>query len=216
MLQTYKVLKASNLGVAGLAGSFDEVSRVLIEVCRAIYQRGLVSASGGNVSVRVGGGLFLITRSGSSFRDLTERDLLVLNSDGVVVEGVGKPSTETPVHLALYRVRGDVGSIIHAHPPYSTGFAVLGKPVPCVTVQALELLGEVKVVGFEHPGSDALTRRCVDVFKDVSVRCALLERHGVLVVGRDIWDAYNNLDLLEETAKIAYLAAALKKHSFEA
>jgi ribulose-5-phosphate 4-epimerase/fuculose-1-phosphate aldolase len=48
------------------------------------------------------------------------------------------------------------------------------------------------------------------VFKDVSVRCALLERHGVLVVGRDIWDAYNNLDLLEETAKIAYLASALK------
>ena len=214
MLQTYKVLKASNIGVPRLAGSSDKIRRVLIEVCRAIYQRGLVSATGGNVSVRLGGGLFLITRSGSSFRDLAEKDLLVLNSEGVVAEGVGKPSTEAPVHLALYRVRGDVGSIIHAHPPYSTAFSVLGKPVPSVTVQALELLGEVKVVGFEHPGSEALTRGCVDVFKDVSVRCALLERHGVLVVGRDIWDAYNNLDLLEETAKIAYLAAALKKHSF--
>jgi len=208
--QVYKVQSTKLFGVLMLAYSSHEIRRALIEVCRAIYQRGLVSASGGNLSVRLGSGFFLITRSGSSFRDLSERDLLVLSGDGEVVEGVGKPSTETPIHLALYRVRGDVGSIIHAHPPYSTAFAVLGKPVPSVTVQASELLGEVKLIGFERPGSEALTRCCVDVFKDVSVRCALLERHGVLVVGRDIWDAYNNLDLLEETAKIAYLASVLK------
>lgn len=160
--------------------------------------------------MRLSGGLFLIKRSGSSLRNLDERDLLVLNSDGEVVEGVGKPSIETPVHLALYKVRSDVGAIIHAHPPYSTAFAVLGKPLPSVTVQALEMLGEVKVIGFEHPGSEALTRRCADVFKDPSVKCALLEKHGVLVVGQDIWAAYNTLDLLEETAKIAYLASVLK------
>jgi L-fuculose-phosphate aldolase len=193
-----------------LAYSSEEIRRAFIEVCRTIYQRGLVSASGGNLSVRLGGGFFLITRSGSSFRDLGERDLLVLSGVGEVVEGVGKPSTETPIHLALYGVRGDVGSIIHAHPPYSTAFAVLGKPIPSVTVQASELLGEVKVIKFEHPGSEALTQGCIDVFKDVSVRCALMEKHGVLVVGRDIWAAYNNLDLLEETAKITYLASVLK------
>jgi len=199
------VLSSKHIGVLWLAYSSDEICRALIEVCRAIYQRGLVSASGGNVSVRLGGGFFLITRSGSSFMNLTEKDLLVLSGDGEVVEGVGQPSTETAIHLALYRVRGDVGSIIHAHPPYSTAFAVLGKPIPSVTVQASKLLGEVKLIGFEHPGSEALTERCVDVFKDTSVKCALLEKHGVLVVGRDIWSAYNNLDLLEETAKIAYL-----------
>jgi len=193
-----------------LTYSFDEIRRALIEVCRTIYQRGLVSASGGNLSVRLGSGFFIITRSGSSFRDLSEKDLLVLSGDGEVVEGVGKPSIETPIHLALYRVRGDVGSIIHAHPPYSTAFAALGKPVPSVTVQASELLGEVKLIGFEHPGSEALTRRCVDVFKDPSVKCALLEKHGVMVVGQDIWAAYNTLDLLEETAKIAYLASVLE------
>jgi len=193
-----------------LAHSSDEIRRAIVEVGRAIYERGLVSATGGNLSVRLSDGVFLITRSGSSFRDLNEGDLLVLSSEGEVVDGVGTPSTETPIHLALYKVRDDIGSIIHAHPPYSTAFAVLGKPVPSVTIQALELLGEVKVIEFEHPGSDELTRRCVDVFKDVSVKCALLERHGVLVVGRDIWAAYNNLDLLEETAKIAYLASVLK------
>jgi len=197
-------------GVSRLAYSFDEARRVLIEVCRAIYQRGLVSGSGGNLSVRLSGGFFLIKKSGSSFRDLGEEDLLVLNSDGAVVEGVGKPSIETPVHLALYKVRSDVGAIIHAHPPYSTAFAVLGNPIPSVTAQASELLGEVKVIGFEQPGSEALTRRCADAFKDTAVKCALLERHGVLVVGRDIWAAYNTLDLLEETAKIAYLATVLK------
>ena len=197
-------------GVSRLAYSFDGSRRVLIEVCRAIYQRGLVSGSGGNLSVRLSGGFFLIKKSGSSFRDLGEKDLLVLNSDGAVVEGVGKPSIETPVHLALYKVRSDVGAIIHAHPPYSTAFAVLGNPIPSVTAQASELLGEVKVIGFEQPGSEALTRRCADAFKDTAVKCALLERHGVLVVGRDIWAAYNTLDLLEETAKIAYLATVLK------
>lgn len=193
-----------------LAYPSNELRRAFIKICGAIYQRGLVSATGGNLSVRLSDGLFLITRTGSSFKDLVDEDLLTIDREGVVVEGDGSPSTETPIHLALYRVRDDVGSIIHAHPPYATAFAVLGKPIPSVTVQASELLGEVKVIKYEHPGSEALTKRCVDVFKDMSVNCALLEKHGVLVVGRNIWAAYNNLDLLEETAKIAYLASVLK------
>ncbi|MEM3387184.1 MAG: class II aldolase/adducin family protein [Nitrososphaerales archaeon] len=189
----------------------DDVRRDLVEVCRSIYQRGLVSATGGNLSVKLGAERFLITRSGSSFRDLCDKDVLTINQDGVVVEGSGLPSTETPVHLALYKVRLDVGSVIHAHPPYATAFAAVGRAIPSVTVQASELLGEVKLIRYEHPGSEALTRLCVEVFKGSAVKCALLESHGVLVVGLNLWDAYNNLDLLEETAKIAYLSLVLKR-----
>lgn len=187
-----------------------KIRSLFIDICRTIYLRGLVSATGGNVSVKLGAERFLITRSGSSFRDLKEEDVLTVNQNGIVVKGSGLPSTETPIHLALYRVRNDIGSVIHAHPPYATAFAAAGKPIPAATVQASELLGEVKFIKYERPGSEGLTRLCIEAFKEAAVKCALLEWHGVLVVGRDILDAYNTLDLLEETAKIAYLSSVLK------
>ncbi len=189
----------------------DDVRRCLIEVCRSIYLRGFVSATGGNLSVKLDGEYFLITRSGSSFKDLSDKDVLTIDQNGKVVKGAGLPSIETPIHLALYKTRPDIGSVIHAHPPYATAFAATSRPIPRITVQASELLGEVKLIRYEHPGSEALTKLCVKAFMEDDVRCALLESHGVLVVGRNLWEAYNNLDLLEETAKIAYLSLVLKR-----
>lgn len=188
-----------------------DLRRDLVEVCRTIYLRGLVSATGGNLSVKLGADSFLITRSGSSFKDLSDKDVLTINKDGLVVEGSGQPSTETPIHLALYKIRVDIGSVIHAHPPYATAFAAAGRPVPPVTVQASELLGEVRMIRYAHPGSETLTKLCAEAFKEDAVRCALLQSHGVLVVGQNLEEAYNTLDLLEETAKIAYLVSVLKR-----
>ncbi len=186
------------------------IHQAFVVLCRSIYVRELVAAAGGNISVKLGRDEILITRRGSSFRNLTEEDIITIDHDGRVIEGSGVPSIETPIHLALYRAREDIGSVLHAHPPYATAFAALGETIPLLTVQASEILGEVKVIDYQHPGSEALTKLCTEAFRDRSVKAALLKSHGVIVVGSDMNDAYNNLDLLEETAKIAYLSSRIK------
>ena len=187
-----------------MKSDIDKLKEECLAVSKDAYDRGLISASGGNISVRIlGENKVIIKKTGASFRNMTPNDLLIIDFDGKLVEGTGKPSKEINMHLGIYKVRSEVNAVIHAHPIAATSFAVVGKEVPMVTVQGLKILGKCPLVGYGPPGSIELADKVTKAFEDVSLKVAVLQSHGSIAIGKDLGEAYNNADLLEATAQIA-------------
>jgi len=170
---------------------------------------GMQVSTGGNLSMRLREGLFLVKPSGLSLFDLEEKDLLLTDASGGIVEGSGRPTKEIGTHMGVYRVRGDVGGIVHYHPPHATAYAVCGRTIPLLTVHAKRILGMVPVIPPGAEGSEILTSSVQEAFSNPSVKAALLAGHGILAAGPDLRQAQNLAELLEESARIAYLSEAL-------
>ena len=120
---------------------------------RKIYQRGLVAANDGNLSVRVGENALWVTPTGVCKGDMTEDMLVKMTLDGTVLEGTRKPSSETKMHLRIYQENPTVRAVVHAHPPVATTFAAAGIPLDKPVLQeAVVQLGTVPVAPFALPG----------------------------------------------------------------
>lgn len=104
----------------------QELRRKICQAARQIAQAGYVAANDGNLSARCSDGGVLITPSGVYKGDLEEDMLLEVDLEGRVLSGTGRPSSESPMHLALYRTRPEVGGVVHTHAPYSVFSANLG------------------------------------------------------------------------------------------
>ncbi|MCI0398933.1 MAG: class II aldolase/adducin family protein, partial [Chloroflexi bacterium] len=107
----------------------------IVRVGRLMYDKGLVAASDGNISARLGPGRILITPSGLHKGLMAPEQLLVVDEDGRPV-GPGlaasrrlKPTSEMPMHLEAYRQRPDVGAVVHAHPPITIALSIAGIPL---------------------------------------------------------------------------------------
>src|SRR5512139_129892 len=113
--------------------------RELSEVSRRAFLRGLVTATGGNMSVRVPGTeKILVTPSGISLEEVDPKDNILVDFEGKILSSSRelKPSKETSFHLSVYRLRPDVGAIAHFHPPYATAYSNKGKPLPLATISS--------------------------------------------------------------------------------
>ena len=129
----------------------------IIRYSALVYQKGLVSAAGGNVSARLGGDM-LITGSNVPLRAVTYEGLVLCDAEGHVkraAQGL-KPSKETRFHLDVYRLRPEINYIIHAPPTYSVLWTLQKKPLPLYTESAKLKLGEVPIVPDRAPGSTEL------------------------------------------------------------
>lgn len=174
----------------------------IVRIARSAYNRGLVPGSSGNLSMRIpDSNLVLIKASGVSFRDMNTDDVIVVNLDGDIVDGAKKPSKEIRFHLGIYRVRHDVGAVLHTHSPYATLYASLGKPIPRVV--AWPRVKKMPIVEYAPSGSQELAAMVVEAFKDPEVNVALLKYHGVVVVGRTLTEALDLAESIEEAARIA-------------
>ncbi|NCB52712.1 MAG: class II aldolase/adducin family protein [Clostridia bacterium] len=185
----------------------DELSEI-IKYSALVYWRRLVSAAGGNISMRCGDNI-LITASDVSLREVTADGVILCDMDGNVLEGNPslKPSKETRFHLSIYHSRPGIGAVIHAHPCYSTAFSLSGKELPLYTVSAKLKLSNVPIIGEAPPGSAELAE---NVHRAVSedhpdAFAYLMRAHGILTMGRTMKESFDLAELLEDTAKIAVL-----------
>jgi L-ribulose-5-phosphate 4-epimerase len=186
----------------------------LVRISKEVYDRGLVSAAGGNISARVpGANLVLIKPSGVRLRDLTPKNLITIDLHGKIVKGKGTPSKDALLHINIYKVRRNVGAVIHAHSPIATAFAVLGIEIPPITVQAKTVLGEIPVITYAPPASAKLADLVNATFRKAKVKAALLQRHGFIAVGQSLLEAFNNAELVEETASVAFFASQLTERT---
>lgn len=194
-------------------GGEQGLRRACARVCRTLYDRFLVEGAGGNVSARIRGtDHILITPSGISLGLVRPLDLIVVDMAGRTLQAPRGmiPSTELPLHVATYRTRPDVGAIIHAHPPFATAFACRGQSLPLPAITGRVLLSEVPCIPYATSGTEDLGRVAGAALRRYQQsRGFLLRNHGILVVGDSVDVALDLADLVECTAKTAFLVQQL-------
>jgi L-fuculose-phosphate aldolase len=179
----------------------EEASQKLCHVCRNMWVKGWAASNDGNVSARLDSGLILTTPTGVSKAEVTPDILVLMSPDGKVISG-GTPSSEVKMHLRCYEERPDVNGVVHAHPPAATAFAAAGLPLAGHFLYESALnLGEVPVMPFAMPGTDAVPDSIAPVIKEGNA--VLLQNHGALTVGEDVLAAYYLMETLEHTAIIS-------------
>jgi L-ribulose-5-phosphate 4-epimerase len=184
----------------------EDLRHELVRLHEELPRNGLVTWTGGNVSVRdPESGLVAIKPSGVRYGDLTAESMVVLDTDGTIVEGELKPSSDTASHLYIYRHRPDVFGVVHTHSRYATAFAVVGRPIPVyLTAQADEFGGEIPCAGFALIGGEAIGAAVVaGIGRSPAV---LLMKHGVFTIGPTAAAAVKTAVMVEDIAATVWLA----------
>jgi len=188
----------------------EEDLRVKVsEGMRRLYDRGLVSSLGGNLSARSMRGI-LITPSGSPKWKVGAEDIVEVDMEGKVISGRAKPSSELPSHLLIYRSREDVFSVAHAHPPHAVALAnagILIGPLHATPEEVLYLKSPV-VLEFAPPGAKTAEAISGSVQKSDII---IVKNHGVFSMGRSIEEAIAKIEILEEASKMFYIQLSLGK-----
>ena len=182
--------------------------REICEVGRRVYQRGYVAANDGNISVRMQDDRILCTPTGVSKGFITEDMLAICDLDGQQVAGTMRISSEIRMHLEIYKLRSDVHSVVHAHPPTATGFAVAGiELTQCVLPEVIVSLGGVPLADYGTPGGPDIVEPMKPLLKDYDA--ILMANHGAVTLGKDVMDAHFKMETVEHFAKIALVAHQL-------
>src|SRR3954462_11585235 len=187
----------------------DESSarKLIVEVGRLMYERSYVVSSDGNVSIRLDENTVLATPTMTCKGRMTEDSLALTDMEGKRISG-GKASSELEMHLLIYNMRPDVRAVCHAHPPHGTAFAVAGLAIDQpILSEVILTLGCVPLASYGTPSTDELTDAMRPLVRHHNA--LLMANHGAVAYGADLWQAWDRLETLEHTAKIAILARAL-------
>ena len=182
----------------------------LIAVARRCFDRGLQTNAGGNLSVRLRSAEAIVIKpSGVGFAEVSRDNLQVVGLNGQALPSHYKPSKDLDFHLDLYRIRPDIGAIVHCHSPWATGYASAGVEIPCLTVQTIEKIGRMPLIPLSRNGGPQTEVEISPVFRDPNVRAAVLANHGTIGVGATLTKALHLAEIIEETAHVAFVRDAL-------
>ena len=180
---------------------------ILLTGC-SLLDKGLVASTWGNISTRVGKNLIAITPSGRNYRSLRLEDIVVVDMQGKVIEGSLKPSSELPLHLAIYHARSDAQAIVHTHSVFASACAVAHKNIPPMIEDLVQLVGGgVDVAKYALPGTDALAQNTIQALGNKNA--VLLANHGVVGCGGTLNEAMTACELVEKAAQIYTYATQL-------
>jgi L-fuculose-phosphate aldolase len=182
----------------------------LCDVGRRLYQRGLIAAGDGNISVRLPNGTFLMTPSGLCKGELQPEDLTIIDRDGRLIHAAAgrKQSSEQLLHLHAYRHRPDVLGCVHAHPPTAVALTLAGiSMTEPLLPEALLALGPVPTAPYARTGTSEMGAAIEAFVADHDT--ILLSHHGALTMAHTATAAYRLMEQLEHCAKILHAAHAL-------
>ena len=151
----------------------------------------LIRMSAGNISIRMEDGLAAITPSGIKYHDITLEDISIVDLDGKLIEGP-KPSSETPMHTAIYRNLPGVGSICHTHSTFAITFAMLGEDIPMAYLELVVCGAPIPVAPWACPGTPKAGDVAVEIFnRRPELRAILLRKHGLVAIGASLDHAFD-------------------------
>jgi L-fuculose-phosphate aldolase len=180
-----------------------EARLLIASFMKRLYERGLTTTSGGNLSIRVGSSVY-ITPSGSDKGSMKPEDIGQVSLEGDVIGRSFKPSIETGMHLGIYKTRPDVSAIVHAHPPMSSAFSATDSPIETEYLsESYAILGAIAYAPYRRMGSPELAAEVASASKRSN--CVVMRNHGVLAVGKSMLEAFDRLEVLESTARINLL-----------
>ena len=186
----------------------SDIREEIIRVGRLLHQKGYISASDGNISVRLDDDRILTTPTGLSKGFLTKDQLVVINRKGKKVSGSLNPSSEILMHLCVYEERKDVKAVVHAHPPISTAFSIAGVSLArCILPEVVCTLGAIHTTDYATPGTQEVPEVIREFIKTHDA--LILDRHGTLTVGKELFEAYMKVEKVEHTAAVTLAARQL-------
>jgi ribulose-5-phosphate 4-epimerase/fuculose-1-phosphate aldolase len=186
---------------------FINYRQKIVDYAKDLSLKGFLSATGGNLSVRIQEieGM-AITPSNYDYMKMTPGDICVLNLELGQLAGERKPSVESAMHAAIYRMRPDVNAIIHTHQVFPSTLGIIGKPIPALFDEQIIFLGRsVKIIPYFPSGTTALARTVAEYMSDHN-NAYLMANHGALLLAGDMERAMHNVFVLEKCA-VAYLLA---------
>lgn len=199
-----------------------ELKNIVLKANIDLVRHGLVIHTWGNVSGRdKESGLIVIKPSGVSYESMKPEDMVVIDKEGIVVEGKYKPSTDTPTHLILYKAFGSLGGVAHTHSSYATSWAQAGRAIPPFgTTHADHFYGEVpctRLLTQQEAENDyeintgKIIIEKIGTVNPLTLPSVLVNGHGPFCWGNDAENAVYNAVALEEIAKMAFYTVLLGK-----
>jgi L-fuculose-phosphate aldolase len=177
----------------------------LLRICHLVYQKGWVAMNDGNISIRLEDDRILCTPTAISKGFIEADDLIICDCSGKKMEGRRESTSEIAMHLIVYSLRPDVRSVVHAHPPTATGFAAAGRALDIALLPEIVIqLGAVPLAAYGLPGTPALSDGMLPYIP--SYDAMLLENHGCTAYGRDVWEAFFRMEMVEHFARIMLAA----------
>jgi L-fuculose-phosphate aldolase len=181
----------------------------IVEIGKRLYEQGFLPGAAGNISVKLSDGTLLMTSSGISKGRMDNKSIVHIDLAGNLLEPTKlKISSEAKMHLFCYRMRPDIGAIVHTHPPFATGFAAAGisldKPL---LPEAVLILGSVPLASYGTPSTEEVP----DSLKPYILNhdAFLLANHGALTLGKNLKEASHRMETLEFLAKVTYITRGL-------
>jgi L-fuculose-phosphate aldolase len=180
----------------------------LIEIGRLLYRQKMVAGTDGNISVKLDDDRIMITPSGFPKGSLKPEDLVIVDCNGKHLQGIQKASSETLMHLCIYKNRPEITACVHSHAPYVTAFAVAGIHLAeDILPEIVVTIGGIPLTDYAPPGTDAVPK-CLEPFIEKN-NAFVLRNHGLLTIGRSLNEAFFRHETVEHYARIVHLARQL-------
>ena len=184
-----------------------QARKLIIEIGKLLYERSYVVSSDGNISCRLDENTILATPTMTCKGRMTEDGLALTDLDGKPLNDK-KASSELAMHLLIYKMRPDINAVCHAHPPHGTAFSAAGLAIDApILSEVILTLGCVPLTSYGTPSTNELTDSMKPFVEHHNA--LLMANHGAVAYGGDLWEAFDRLETLEHTAKIAILSRAL-------
>lgn len=193
---------------------YFEIRESIVKYSQLMYNEHLVSATSGNISIRLPdrADAFAITPSSESYLTMTSERIVIMTIDGEILQcpDGARPSSEWRLHAELYRAKPEVKAIVHTHSPYATSFAVVREGIPLILIEMQPWLGgDVPLAEYAPTGSLQLGLNAARDIKDRGG--CLLANHGVVAVADNLDLAYVRATYIEDAAKIYHMARCIGK-----
>lgn len=190
----------------------EEETRLRGALCRIgalCYQKGFIAGADGNLSARLRDGSVLVTPAGAMKGFLEPHHLAHVDLEGRVLDGGPRPSSEIGIHLVSYHERPDVEAVIHTHPPHAVALSIAGVDMQMPIIpEVIVTIGGTPTAPYATPGTNELPESIRAI-----VKCSdtlIMRNHGAVTLGANLMDAFKKLDMVEHTARILWLAHALR------
>jgi len=178
-----------------------KIKEQICDIGKRIYDRGMVAANDGNISVKLNDHEYLCTPTGVSKGFMTEDMMVCIDLEGKILEGTRKPSSEVKMHLRAYRESSKIKAVVHAHPIAATTFAIARIPLDkAIMTESVIGLGVVPVAPYATAGTQAVPDSVAPFFCDYNA--VLLANHGALTWGEDPLQAYYRMESVECCATV--------------
>ena len=191
-----------------MSKTLQELRQDIVDVGKLVFQKGWVAANDGNISVRLDDQSVLCTPTSICKGMMSVEDLIVCDLDGNKVEGRRERTSEIAMHATIYRMRPDIQSVLHAHPPVATGFAVAGRALDLALLpEVIISLGCVPLADYGLPGTPALTEGMLPLIPKYDA--TLMANHGAVAYGENVYQAFQRMETVEHFARITLVAELL-------